>query len=414
LREDDPPIEITHAAACSIRILGELVREMDFPPTRSAALKRLEDFVPLAAKYAGRRNFDMGPGKHDGVSQLSPYIRTRLVTEDEVTRAVLEQHSPRAAEKFLQEIAWRTYWKGWLEMRPSVWDHYIESLAALDKSTGYETAVAGQSGIECFDQWARELTETGYLHNHARMWFASIWIFTLKLPWQLGADFFLRHLLDGDPAANTLSWRWVAGLHTPGKHYLARASNIEKFTLGRFNPAGQLNESAPPIEPDGSFEKQVLHLPANAKPRGRTGHLMFPDDLASPPQDIGEISAAAAFVPPALETTTPVTNFLNGAVIDTLNSTHGTLLSGPFQSALNDWISAEKLDSIVISHPTTGPTKDFLETQQLSEETATFVRPWDRLLWPHATAGFFKLKNALPKIHASLAPERKDDLFPNI
>ncbi len=96
--------------------------------------------------------------------------------------------------------------------------------------------LSGSTGIDCFDHWAQELADTGYLHNHARMWFASIWIFTLELPWQLGADFFLTRLLDADPAANTLSWRWVAGLHTPGKHYLARASNIEKFTLGRFNP----------------------------------------------------------------------------------------------------------------------------------------------------------------------------------
>jgi deoxyribodipyrimidine photo-lyase len=77
-----------------------------------------------------------------------------------------------------------------------------------------------------FDDWAQELVATGYLHNHARMWFASIWIFTLRLPWELGADFFLRHLIDGDPASNTLSWRWVGGLHTPGKTYLATADNI--------------------------------------------------------------------------------------------------------------------------------------------------------------------------------------------
>ncbi len=387
---------------------------MPFTPTRAAALERLSAFIPLATKYAGQRNFDLGSGKHSGVSQLAPYIRTRLVTEEECTRAVLEKHSPRAAEKFLQEIAWRTYWKGWLEMRPTVWDHYLTSLSTLEKSTSYETAISGQTGLECFDHWARELTSTGYLHNHARMWFASIWIFTLKLPWQLGADFFLHHLLDGDPAANTLSWRWVAGLHTPGKHYLARASNIEKYTLGRFNPVGQLNESAAPIASDGSFEKQALHLPSNTKTQGRTGHLMFPDDLAPPPQDIGKISATAAFVPPVLETTPFVTNFLNGAVLDTLNRNYGTLLTGSFQSSLNDWISAEKLDSIVISRPAIGSTKDFLKTQQLPAETTTFLRPWDRLLWPHATAGFFKLKDALPKIHASLAPTRRDDLFPHI
>jgi deoxyribodipyrimidine photo-lyase len=387
---------------------------MVFHPTRNAALERLESFVPLAAKYAGSRNFDLGAGKHDGVSRLSPYIRTRLVSEEECTRAALQNHSARSAEKFLQEIAWRTYWKGWLEMRPDVWRHYLSSLAEQEKSDAYETAISGETGIECFDHWARELIETGYLHNHARMWFASIWIFTLKLPWQLGADFFLTHLLDGDPAANTLSWRWVAGLHTPGKHYLARASNIEKFTNGRFNPAGQLNEAAPPIPADRSFERQSLHLPPNAKPQGRVGHLMFPEDLSPPPEDIGEIHSTAAYLPEASKTTGLVTAFLDGAITDTLNRTHGTRLDGTFHSSVNNWISAEKIDAVVISKPTFGHTRDFLESHAIPGTTHAFVRNWDRLLWPHATAGFFKLKQALPKIHASLAPRRENDLFPDL
>ena len=381
-------------------------------PTRSAALERLEQFVPLVAKYAGHRNFDRGAAKHDGVSCLSPYIRTRLITEEELTRAVLARHNPRAAEKFLQEIAWRTYWKGWLEMRPEAWSHYLATLAEQKKSLGYERAIEGRSGIECFDHWVHELLETGYLHNHARMWFASIWIFTLKLPWQLGADFFLRYLLDGDPAANTLSWRWVAGLHTPGKHYLARAENIEKFTQNRFNPAGKLNEKAQPIPLDQTFTRQALHLPPNRTPKGRVGHLMFPEDLAPPPEDLGEIHATAAYLPATHQTSSVVTEFLNGAINSTLTERHGTRLGDPFHSSLNDWISAEKLDSIVISRPTVGFTKDFLTDQTLPSITHTFIRSWDRLLWPHATAGFFKLKDALPKIHASLAPMREDDLFP--
>ena len=72
------------------------------------------------------------------------------------------------------------------------------------------------------------------------MWFASIWIHTLNLPWQLGADFF-KNLLDGDPASNTLSWRWVAGLHTQGKCYLATENNIKKFTNNRFNKKRIIN-----------------------------------------------------------------------------------------------------------------------------------------------------------------------------
>jgi deoxyribodipyrimidine photo-lyase len=386
---------------------------MVFPPTRAAALDRLERFVPHAALYAGRRNFDLGAGKHDGVSGLSPYIRTRLITEEECARAVLAQHSARAAEKFLQEIAWRTYWKGWLEMRPGVWRSYLEALAGQEKTPAYEASVSGNTGIACFDHWAAELVETGYLHNHARMWFASIWIFTLKLPWQLGADFFLRHLLDGDPAANTLSWRWVAGLHTPGKHYLARAENIAKYTQCRFDPKGELNESAPPLPMDFLPEREPLHLPPDPKPRGRIGHLMFPDDLAPPPGRLGEICATAAFIPPVLETTPLVSAFLNGAVNDTLHRTNGSRLAEPFPSAISDWISAEKLEAIVVSQPTVGFTKDFLEAQQLPVPLHSFVRDWDRKLWPHATAGFFKLKAALPKIHAALAPKRGNDLFPD-
>ncbi|WP_411826469.1 FAD-binding domain-containing protein [Luteolibacter sp. AS25] len=378
---------------------------MPFVPTRAAALQQLEDFAPLAAKYSSSRNFDLGAGNHSGVSRLSPYIRTRLITEQEATRVVLKKHSPHAAGKFLQEIAWRTYWKGWLEMRPAVWRHYTSTLAGLEKQKelpNYRSATSAETGIKCFDHWVNELTATGYLHNHARMWFASIWIFTLKLPWQLGADFFLKNLFDADPASNTLSWRWVAGLHTKGKHYLARASNIAEFTNGRFNPASQLNESADAITEDTDFEKQPLSLPNNPTSSGRTGHLMFPDDLAPPPKSIGKITATAAFVPTQILTTPLVEKFITGAINDTLHLARGTLLTGPFESAVNDWISAEKLDSIVISLPTVGPTRDFFESSNLQLKPEPFVRSWDRQLWPKATAGFFKFRKQLPEIHQAI------------
>ena len=84
------------------------------------------------------------------------------------------------------------------------------------------------------------------------MWFASIWIFTLELPWQLGAEFFMQHLYDGDPASNTLGWRWVAGIQTQGKHYLATEWNINKFTNNRFKNI-KLNENAHPISSDKTY-----------------------------------------------------------------------------------------------------------------------------------------------------------------
>ena len=192
-------------------------------PSRSLALEKLTDFIPKAGlNYRNKRNYDFGPSNHNYVSQLSPFIRRRTLTEAEVLSAILKKYSLSSSEKFVQEVFWRTYWKGWLEMRPSVWLDYQNDLSQLENQImtqaglrkSWETACEGKTEIDCFDFWACELKETGYLHNHARMWFASIWIFTLNLPWQLGADFFLRHLLDGDPASNTLSWRWVAGLNT--------------------------------------------------------------------------------------------------------------------------------------------------------------------------------------------------------
>jgi len=211
-----------------------------FPPTREAGRARLDAFVPNAgARYAARRNFDFGPGDRSNVSMLSPYLRRRMVLEAETVDAVHERFAPSTVEKFVQEVFWRTYWKGWLEHRPAVWRDYLEAVRrdrdglSTDERADYERAFDAATGIDAFDAWARELVETGLLHNHARMWFASIWIFTLRLPWSLGADFFLRHLVDGDPASNTLSWRWVAGLHTRGKHYLARAANIRKYKIGR-------------------------------------------------------------------------------------------------------------------------------------------------------------------------------------
>ncbi len=214
-------------------------------PTRAEALARMQAFVPsMGRRYSNGRNFDHGPGRHKAVSGLSPWIRRRLITEPEVVAAALAAHGPEAAEKFIEEVVWRGYFKGWLERRPQVWDMYRDGLAAdlaaMDRDRRLRRDVAramdGQTGIDCFDAWARELTDTGYLHNHARMWFASIWIFTLGLPWRIGADFFYRHLLDGDAASNTLGWRWVAGLHTRGKPYPATAQNITTFTGGRFSP----------------------------------------------------------------------------------------------------------------------------------------------------------------------------------
>ncbi|MEO1361799.1 MAG: FAD-binding domain-containing protein, partial [Pseudomonadota bacterium] len=148
-----------------------------FEPSRAVALDRLNGFVAKAGSlYARQRNFDFGPGKHSKVSGLSPWIRHRVLLEEDVISAVFADHDLQAAEKFIQEVFWRGYFKGWLEHRPEVWRYYKQDVVTLfdelEKHAGrakaYEDAVSGRTGIEGFDAWARELIETGYLHNHAR------------------------------------------------------------------------------------------------------------------------------------------------------------------------------------------------------------------------------------------------------
>jgi len=197
------------------------------PTTRPEALGRLEEFLPFAPAYAARRNHVLPD--HGNVSRLSPSTRTRVLLESEIIKAARERHDPASIEKFEQEVWWRLYWKGWLEQRPAVWRGYRETLNPLQWSDRALEVAAGESGVAILDYFTRELVATGYLHNHARMWWASYWIHVEQLPWQLGAHFFLRHLRDGDAASNTLSWRWVAGLHTRGKAYLVRRSNLERY-----------------------------------------------------------------------------------------------------------------------------------------------------------------------------------------
>ena len=230
--------------------------------------------VAVALGFAGSASAQTNtlPFEVHGNFQLDAqyYLKDSLIGAPEVLEAVLAQHSLRAAEKFIAEVFWRIYFKGYLEQRPQIWDDYRTgrnaALALVQNNAGirtaYTQAIEGRTGIEAFDVWAKELVATGYLHNHARMWFASIWIFTLKLDWRLGADFFLRHLMDGDAASNTLSWRWVAGLHTKGKHYLARADNIARYTAGRDGGAleakGLAGDEAEPLTEPQEYARQKL------------------------------------------------------------------------------------------------------------------------------------------------------------
>ena len=236
---------------------------MNFKFSRIEALEVLENYIEKDISiYTAQRNFDLGPQSRKNISCLSPYITHRLISEYEVAKKVLSKYPYQKVEKFIQEIFWRVYWKGWLELRPKVWTDFVEDLKNIDNSNEYEKAINGETNIDCFNDWIKELKENNYLHNHTRMWFASIWIFTLKLPWQKGAEFFLRELYDGDAASNTLSWRWVAGIQTKGKNYIAQNWNINKFTNNKYKDL-KLNENPLPIIDQREYKVSPINIENN-------------------------------------------------------------------------------------------------------------------------------------------------------
>ena len=393
--------------------------------TRSRGLERLTDFLPRAGRrYAKTRNFDYGPDRRDNVSSLSPYIRHRLVLEAEVLEAVLNEHAYADADKFVQEVFWRAYFKGWLEQHPDAWHNYRRdvnaAIAALesdaDLCAAYDRAISGETGIAGFDDWVRELVATGYLHNHARMWFASIWIFTLELPWQLGADFLLRHLLDGDPASNTLSWRWVGGLHTQGKTYLARVSNITSYTNDRFNPVGQLAATAPPLSETNPPARVPLPAADTPSANGRTGLLVHEDDCLGQPLDgivdapVAVLGLSGTSLRSPLAVGHAASAFAADAVADGVSraadhyGVDGAFAdSARWEDELLDFARGNDIDTIVTPYAPVGPVAEELErvAPVLDREGVRLIRlrrGYDERAWPHAAKGYFKLKARIPEL----------------
>ncbi len=374
---------------------------MNFEPSRAKALDRLESFVENnLAEYSKLRNFDFGPEKRSNVSCLSPYITHGIINEQEIIKKSLGKFSFSKNEKFIQEVLWRTYWKGWLELRPNVWSDYLTELTKIKENIknnqNYKNAIEGKTKIDCFNQWVIELKENNYLHNHTRMWFASIWIFTLELPWQLGAEFFMQHLYDGDAASNTLGWRWVAGVQTQGKHYLASEWNIKKFTANRFNNI-KLNENAPSkvSEKTYSIIKHDFSNPQNIEDESL---LIFDNNLSFEITDFQNYKFKKIYL------------------ISNENDNRSIKLGEKvvkFKSLLiedqKQRLKAKSIDYEMISiseikdiqncyglYPSVGENLDYLN---LNNSKITFLyRKLDQYSWQYCNKGFFNFKNYIPKI----------------
>ncbi len=377
---------------------------MIFEASRAKALNQLNNFVENnLGEYSKLRNFDFGPEKRSNISCLSPYITHGIINEQEVIQKALSKFSFSKNEKFIQEVLWRTYWKGWLELRPNVWADYLIELNQIKDefkdNKDYIAAIEGKTKVDCFNEWVKELKENNYLHNHTRMWFASIWIFTLELPWQLGAEFFMQHLYDGDAASNTLGWRWVAGIQTQGKHYLASEWNIKKFTNNRFQNI-KLNENAPPKVSEKSYQiiKQGFNNPQKIENKNL---LIFENNLSFEITDFKENNFKKIYL---------VSNKNENRVIklsEKLVKFKSHLIEDQEQRLKNQSIDFQIIDISELTnienyyglYPTVGENLDFLNSNNLKIDF--LYRNLDQLAWQYCNKGFFNFKNYIPKIVSS-------------
>jgi len=378
---------------------------MIFEASRAKAVDKLNTFVEQnLSDYSKLRNFDFGPSNRSNVSCLSPYITHGIINELEVINKSLKKFSFANNEKFIQEVLWRVYWKGWLELRPDVWSDYLIELDKIKKefknNQSYLDAIEGKTNVDCFNQWVIELKESNYLHNHTRMWFASIWIFTLELPWQLGAEFFMQHLYDGDAASNTLGWRWVAGIQTQGKHYLASEWNINKFTNNRFKNI-KLSENAKPISNDKIYSVINKSFKNSEILEDKT-LLIFENNMTFEFSDFKEHKFKKILL---VSNNTDRTIKLSEKVLKfKANLLEDQKIRLKEKSINCETININDLKNITEEvyalYPTVGENLNFIQNNQL-KNIKFLYRKLDQFSWQYCNKGFFNFKNYIPKIIAN-------------
>ena len=374
---------------------------MNFPPTRSYSSAHLQNFIDNHLKnYAYERNYDYGEDNRENISCLSPYISHGVIQEKEILKQSLKKYPFEIIEKFIQEVLWRTYWKGWLELRPTLWNDYLKDLQDLENqkinNSNYLKAISGNTSIECFNDWVIELKKNHYLHNHTRMWFASIWIFTLKLPWQLGAEFFMKYLFDGDPASNTLGWRWVAGIQTVGKHYLASSSNINKYTKNRYVNI-QLNNSADPIISNKNYPTNKLNI-KNPELGNIEEVIVFDNYLSIEQGELGHLKKVYLVendnTNRSIELDENVIKFKKCLLTDQVERLKNYNINYEIVK-----IHDLKLmnDVKYAYYPNVGENLDFIESNNL-KNLKFIYRNIDLLSWSFCEKGFFNFKKNIPMI----------------
>ena len=197
--------------------------DYSFPTDYQQILNRIEIVHPI--KYAKSRNFINGQ-----ITYLSPYISRGVISVKQVKDIVLNNgFSKYESEKFIQELAWREYFQRvWQAKKEHIWTDLKNSQEDIRHHRIPNAVVDAQTSIEAIDQQIKNLYSSGYMHNHIRMYLASIVCNMAKSHWLVPSKWMYYHLLDGDIASNNCSWQWVAGAFSSKKYY-CNQENINKY-----------------------------------------------------------------------------------------------------------------------------------------------------------------------------------------
>ena len=372
--------------------------------------------------YKKERNFDYGSFQKNFVSGLSPAISRRIITEEMIVNMISASFSYSNVEKFIDEICWRTYWKGWLEHRPNVWDDYLNDLKVLEaknkKVSIYHKAISGKTNLDCFNHWVHDLKTYGYLHNHTRMWFASLWIFYFEIPWQLGAEFFYNNLIDADPASNTLSWRWVAGLHTRGKTYVTSKENINKFTNNRFDFPPDFYVEKKYIDDEKIYDSAPIQQKELLDNNMSKGYLIYEEDLSlfNIKKNVPIIIQSKSYDPYRQEKLPlKISNECLKNTIQRCKTSYSkniTTFTWDKPEIIKNWTLKNNISQIELSSPAVGKYKYMIPQvmKRLNLEYSYVYHDWDVLLWKYSDRGFFKLKKHIKEV---ISPLWVEPLFRN-
>lgn len=193
--------------------------------TDITAIRKLIDQIDPVA-YAQTRNYVDG-----NITYLSPYLSRGVISTRQIVQSLQDRKfSFQEVETFVKELAWREYYQRvWIHLKEKMMDDILRPQEDVQFNGIPKQLIEGKSGIQVIDAAVKQLYETGYIHNHVRMYMSSIICNVGHYHWKKAAAWMYYHLLDGDLASNTLSWQWVAGSFSSKKYY-ANQENINTFT----------------------------------------------------------------------------------------------------------------------------------------------------------------------------------------